>query len=432
LKRPPHADEPLWRADGSASFEPPPVHIATDAAGRFHADSLRATGYALRIEAPGSAVVEKHIEPVNDAFEPITLHLSSSASITGEARFDDGSPAASVRFECQTRDGQVVAESDALGAFRIEGLQAGRVTVEARAGGIGPLTRAELDVSSDRATTWNPTVAHPETIEGRALGADGRPVRTWLVLAVPEATVEDDPADALARWSHAYVPADPDAMLLQCYLDPQGQFVVPCRSGSTHRIELRPRAAWQGDVLAIASGVRAGARNVELRMKRDLGGFQGRFVDAHGKPVPMTLVLAVPRDMTAETRAPVDAASGRFEMKLMPGRYDLLALGARGAPWQIGRFELPGNTPLDLGDQVVPDPGRIEVETQGARGSTVELESERGLRIEMQQESTKLWIARELQPGRYHVRMTRPEGARVEREVEVIANETARVLIQAE
>jgi RNA polymerase sigma-70 factor (ECF subfamily) len=430
----PQTNEPLWRADGSAAFEPPAVHVATDAFGRFHADGLRATSYLLRVEAPGSAVLDERIDPVNGAFEPLTLHVQRGASVTGKVRFDDGTLASSVQFECKPRgDGSaIVAVSDSFGAFRIEGLEPGSVALQARAGGVGPVTRVELVVSSEHPTTWNPTVAHQETIQGHAIGEDGRLVKTWLVFAVPESTTDDDPAGALARWSRRYVPGDPDAMLLQCYLDMHGQFVVPCRSGATHRIELRPRASWQGAVQAVVSGVRAGEHNVELRVNPHVGGFQGRFVDARGKPMAMTIVVAVPRDVTAETRVPVDASTGRFEIQLMPGRYDLLAWAPRGVPWQVGRFEVPTTSRVDLGDLVVADPGEIAVETEGFRAAAVELASDRGLRIEMRAESAKTWVARELQPGKYHVKVTRPGDEAVTRDVEVLAGATARALISAE
>ncbi len=426
---PPRMDEPMWRADGSAAFESPAIHLSTDAHGRFHADGLRAGAYALRVESPGSSTLDARIAPVDGAFETLTLRLPRGAVVKGEVRFDDGTPAGSVQIESMSRDGgpPVVAVSDTLGAFQIEGLHPGRVTLQARAGGIGPITRADLDVSSNEPTPWNPIVAHQETIQGRAFGEDGRLVKTWLVLAAPESVAEDDPAAALTRWSRAYVPADPSAMLLQCYIDKEGEFVVPCRSGATHRIELRPRAAWQGPVQAVASGVRAGARNVELHVIPRLGGFQGRFVDARGRPVAMTLVVAVPRDITAETRALVDASTGRFDIQVMPGRYDLLAWAPRGAPWHVGRFEIPANAKVDLGDQLVPSPGRLTVDTTSLRTSTMELESDHGVKLELQSVSAHEWSAQELQPGTYHVTLTRIDGQRFVRKVEVGSDETAHV-----
>jgi hypothetical protein len=429
-----HAEEALWHADGSAAFEPPARSASTDASGRFRVDGLRASPYAVRIELPGAATLDTHIEPVNGAFQPLTVRLARSAAVAGIARFGDGSPAPSVRFEaCALAGGlPIVAVSDAHGAFRIEGLTTGRCVLQARAGGIGPVTRIELDVNASEPVEWNPTVAHQETIEGHAIGEDGRLVKTWLVFAVPETVADDDAAGALTRWSRSYVPADPDAMFLQCWIDLQGHFVVPCRSGSTHRIELRPRSAWQGVVQAVATGVPAGARQVELRVKPRLGGFQGRFVDARGKPLPMALVVAVPHDITAETRAPVDAATGRFDIQLMPGRYDLLAWPTRGPPWYAGRFEIPANAKVDLGDRVVADPGELVVTTEGFVADAMDLRSDRGLRLEMQPVSSSAWSARGLQPGSYRVALARPDGTRVEREIEVRAAETAHALITAQ
>jgi RNA polymerase sigma-70 factor (ECF subfamily) len=428
---PPRADEPLWRADGSAAFEPPASTVTSDTGGRFRVEGLRPHVHVLRVEAQGLSAFETRIEPARGAFESQTVRLGPGAVVHGLVRFDDGSPAPSARVEAaHVKGGPVlVAVSDARGAFRIEGLETGRAQVQARAGGIGPTARAEIVVQPGQPTEWNPVVEHQETIQGSAIGEDGRHVKTWLVLAVPESDVDDRPEHALGRWARASVPGDEEALLLQCWIDNHGRFVVPCRSGSAHRVELRPRGAWQGVVQAVERGVRPGARDVELRVRRARGGLQGRFVDESNAPIAMGIVVAVSQDIAAETRATVDPITGRFELDLLPGRYDLLTWPPRGAPWHVGRYEVPARAPMELGDIVVPAAGELVVATRGFTPVSVELTSERGLRCEMVSTPAQEYAAQELQPGKYRVVITKTGGERMERDAEVRAGETARVTI---
>jgi hypothetical protein len=121
--------------------------------------------------------------------------------------------------------------------------------------------------------------------------------------------------------------------------------------------------------------------------------------------------------------------TGRFDIELMPGRYDLLTWPQRGAPWHVGRFEVPTQARVDQGDLLVPDAGGLMVEMDGPAPQTIELTGDRGLHCELVPTSAHEWAARELQPGTYHVAFTKPGGGRVERDAEVHAGETARVTI---
>lgn len=488
VARVPNAAHALWTADGKASFERAPVFARSDSEGRFRLEGLGAESLSLRIEARGHAVHESTLVPHDGRFEPADVVLTGDARVHGVVTFRNGEPAAFARVTAEIepasggsgeparrdldvvddpghagasthsgppdatrsrdlaaghdgRDGhdeasgraRVVATTAADGSFRLEGVSPGRVWLTASAGGIGRVTTTTWVLRADEDREWSPQVESVPSISGVAFGEDGRRVKTWLVLAVPETRADGTPIDS-ESWLRERLIVDPATMSMQSWLDPNGRFSVPCTGEGPHRLELRPREAWQGIVLGVREHVPAGAKDVELRVQRARGVVHGRVRGTDGRSIDVAAVTAVSADVAGVSRAVVDASSGHFTLEVPPGRHQILVWPRDGAPQHLASATLSGGERLDLPDLVVERTGSLRVEAVDVVVRDVELWRDHGLAFELEPvrvagRPVRVWTASGLQPGRHHVRAVDEHGKLLERVVEVTAGETARLSI---
>ena len=139
----------------------PPMHTQTDAGGRFRLPLRAAGAHTVRVEAAGLAAqtLEKVVPGT-----PLTVTLGKGGTITGVVRdTSTGTPVPRVIVEARAQGrsvyagwqpdaGVVRAETDAQGAFKLEGISPGLHTLTARGRGfdaarrqdVRPGTRVEL------------------------------------------------------------------------------------------------------------------------------------------------------------------------------------------------------------------------------------------------------------------------------------------------
>ena len=421
-------DEPRWTPDGSIACGMPATITKSADRGQFRADVALARSLVVRADAPGFAAFAVRVERNGAGFDPLTVSLRRASAVQGVMHYPDGSiaPSTSIVIDAAPDSPQLSVQTDAQGEYRLPEVAPGRHTIRARAGGIGHEVAQAIVVDPLSCCTWNGIVEHTETIEGRAIGEDGRPVRTWLVLATPESEgLESKPdADFLGRWTRARVRADTRAQLLQAWSSPDGSFVVPCVSGTTHRLELRARGSWRGPVQANLTGVRAGAHDVVIRVKLMRGGISGDLVDDAGKSIGPATLIATSKDLTGEATVSVNAQTGHFDINLQPGTYDLVVWPREGQPRYLGRNVLSGGELLALGTRALPACGSLEVHDAREGSLEPEVWSPAGLRASLVRSAQDAWVAAGLPPGEYRV-VLQARGDRIERRISVASRQTA-------
>lgn len=423
-------DDPRWTSGGSIECGLPPTTTKSDEFGRFAAEVALSRALAVRVDAPGYAAFAAHVEGNGAMFDPLRVTLKPAAIVRGSARFRDGSiaPSTSIVIDASTDSPELRVQCDAAGNFTFSSVAAGRHTIRARAGGIGPEVVQPIVVDAREPCEWKAILDHPETISGRAIGEDGRPVRTWLVLASPEDEVDAaDDHEFLGRWTRTRVGADTSTQLLQAWSAADGSFVVPCKSGATHRLELRARGSWRGPVQANAKGVRAGEQNVVVRVKLVRSGIEGDIGDSNGDPIGPATLIATSRELTGEATAPIDPRTGHFDIALMPGTYDLVVWPRDARPRHIGRRVLAVGERISLGKCALAACGELEISDERPASLEPEVWSSDGWRASVARTEGGAWLATLLPPGEYRVVLRTSTGERAERQVSIASKQTARL-----
>lgn len=458
----PAREDPEFGADGAPCFERAPRVGVTDERGAFALaglpDAAPTDFDVLRVEADGYAVVERATTPAGNASDEQRIVLTRAARVHGVVRFPDGAPAAfaEVRAEPESTEPSsaagpearasdagmsarrtvpvVTARADGNGAFALEGIGAGRVVVGARAGGIGPVSQATLELAPGDAREWMPVVEHVSVIRGRAIGEDGRLVKTWLVLAVPE---DESPADRSSRSFAAALLPSTASMALQCWIDLKGNYVVPCLGTGPHRIELRPREAWQGPVQAVREHVMPGSLGVDLRVARARGLAHGRIVVPAGLSAVVAAVTSHSRAVAGVGRAAWNRADGTYRLDLVPGEHDLVAWMVNGRPRVIGTVLVQGVERVDVPDFVLAAPGSVAI-TIDAAEEPRDVELRRTLAggartafpIALGRQADGSWAAEDVQPGTYECVVEDAHGRRREQPIEVRAGERTSLRVE--
>jgi hypothetical protein len=188
------------------------------------------------------------------------------------------------------------AKADARGAFRVEGLAAGWVAIQASAEGYQAVERKVLLPAGGQASVFLPLerIPGPGTVKGRVLRHEGRDGTK-----VPVANVEVRIGDQVAARS-----------------DAEGLFVVPEAGPGPVSLKLmgsgvRP----QEEVVVVPSH---GEASVEVLMQKGeevRAWMRGRVRSTLGRPVVATVRIAETK-LKARTRA-----TGDFELRLPAGRY---------------------------------------------------------------------------------------------------------------
>jgi RNA polymerase sigma-70 factor (ECF subfamily) len=347
-------------ADGSVRIEAAPIRVSTDAHGRFTSDGVPDGTVTLTVEAPGFAPWSARVTAQTAALDDILVHLTRGVTLAGTVRTRDGRAAAGaiVTARSPLSRSPVTALSGEDGEYILEHVPPGQVVLSASARGFGEPTSATFLSQEGESARWDAVIDPEQVIEGTVIGPDGRPMKIWLVKAVPEEATATPPATdtretrslALERSLAREIFNDPVPDLLQCWTDDHGHFRVPCRGGVPHKLELRPRQGWSVSVRAMLTGVRPGTRDVVLHYTPTGASLRGRVVlPDSAAALPCDMIAIRTQDGSAAHFA-ADATTGEFEFGPLPaGEYELVAWAAGCAPQSLGRHELTQGSALDLG-----------------------------------------------------------------------------------
>ncbi|MDB4970953.1 MAG: signal protein [Myxococcales bacterium] len=306
----------------------------SDDDGRFHVTAVSPGAYELTAAAARGFVPFAPLyghSPVTVwararvKLDDVTVYLTPATKLTVVVQDEKGKPlaaaevrafeerrgAADARLFVTDDKGEVTVEEQPLEV--VEARRAGYVSARAFVGLValesGRLV-LRLAAGGDR-----PRLA----ISGRVVDATGQPVDGALV-----------EADAQVPFDKAPLPG------AQTLCQADGGFTLAQLDDGVYTL----RAQSRGKAGVVKREVRAGSRDVELRLGAATATLRGNVRDASGKPVIAFSVVARLREgllgRGPEERATVIDSQGHYELPLAPGKYEIAA-AARGfarTPWQ--------------------------------------------------------------------------------------------------
>jgi hypothetical protein len=294
-----------------------------------------AGAHLVAASAPGLARAQQDaVRPSGEERTPVVIELTAAVSLSGRTVERQGAnpvPFATVTVAPVRRgpafrrpdlppEERATATSDERGAFRITGLPAGRVEVEARA--VGHAAARALDVAVPRGTELLLELPAAGVVEG-VVTRDGRPV--------PGATVS--------------ILAAGEPVLVES--GPAGGFAAEVEPG-LHRAFARLGGATgtAGRIIAVAAG--ATVRGIEIRLGPSAA-ITGRVRSAAGAVRGASVVAVLHGDAGNPARATTGADGGYDIRGLAPGVHRV-SISAPGYP----SATVPGIT-LRAGDRFVLD-----------------------------------------------------------------------------
>lgn len=408
-----HANDrsPVWSGDGAVSVDPPAAYVSTDADGRFAVDGVPSRRVRVGVEAARFARAELALEAGERGFDDVVLRLERGGSLRGVARYVDGQLAAGATIEVHVEgfSAPLVARSGPDGAYEFPNVPRGVHELRARES-IGPVTRESLEFGPQQMRAWDPRIEHQRFISGRVVGEDGRFVKVWLVRAVPETPSDAARARPLETWIGENVPGSFESTLMQAYME-TGVFYAPCTGDGPHRLELRARKQWRGNVYDAFPNIPAGATDVVVRVKKPQATVHGVVLGADRKPLDRCRVLAISNALSGQITAEMQAETGAFKLELMPGEYELVAWGAGEPLRHLGRYTFEPTEHRKLETFVFAPQGSLRARFQAADGAlppqalALDLRTREGLRVECAREG-ELVVADGLAPGAYELTAT--------------------------
>lgn len=406
-----HANDraPVFGGDGSVRADPPAAYVATDDDGRFELAGVPSQRVRVGVEAARFARAEIALEAGERGFDEVVFRLERGGSLSGVARYSDGqlAPGASIEVHVEGFSAPLVARCDSAGAYSFPNVPRGAHALVAREG-LGPTTRETLEFGPQQVRAWDPRIERQRFITGRVVGEDGRFVKVWLVRAVPETPSDAARARPLETWIRENVPGSFEETLMQAYME-TGVFHAPCTGDGPHRLELRARRQWRGNVYDAFPNIPAGATDVVVRVKKPQATVHGVVLGADRLPLAHCRVLAISNALSGQITAEMQPATGAFKLELMPGEYELVAWGAGEPMRHLGRYTFEPTEHRRLEPFVFAPQGGMRARFQAADGEpppfAFELCTREGLRVECAREG-ELVVADGLAPGGYELTAT--------------------------
>jgi carboxypeptidase family protein/PDZ domain-containing protein len=303
------------------------ISTESDGDGRFRVTAKSAGAYELAsAAAAGFAPFEPQLghSPVTlwaragVRLDDVTIFLTPAIALTVLVEDSAGKPiaGAEVRVFDEMRGAAEIAATLTDGKGRAQVTAEAMDVVEARHAGY---KRARAYVNTAVEASQRLTLRLAAGGEAARVGIGGRVVDR-RGLPVDGALVE--------AWSVARDDGDEPARA-QTLSGVDGRFALADLDDAVYTL----RAVARGQGSALRAGVRAGARDVELRLGAIGAGIRGTVRDGSGQPITAFTVVAWPRrgalGRGPEERATVVDAQGHYELPLPPGSY-VAAAAARG------------------------------------------------------------------------------------------------------
>ncbi len=343
------------RQDGALLGPSTPLEAKTNARGGFEIAHLGVQEYELVVNAAGHPTHLEHVALSED--EPhahLELRLPAGGKLRGTVSFADGEPALGAVVVARPGElGSVDRDVDESGAFVLEGLAPGSISVQAGYGhGGGQLASTTLWLKPGGELQWDAILERPREYTGRVVDARGKPLGGACVRAV---AIEGERAsaalpvetDELAAWLAQWPARNAERQLTQVAADAQGGFTLRGVSGS-FAIEVRlsnGRAGLPVRVFELppADGTLAlvASDRLECRLSGSIRGVRGEE-GVSGE------VYAVHRSSGA-MRRPLDGDGAFLFEALPPGTFDVLVWSRGQMPGIVAEVTLVDGEEQELG-----------------------------------------------------------------------------------
>jgi 5-hydroxyisourate hydrolase-like protein (transthyretin family) len=291
--------------------------------GRFQVAGVPAGSYQIFARADGfTPSARKDVELAEGEDAPgITLLVEAGCVVSGVVRDGTSRPLEKIRVSTQpdpARLGTVSGETDAQGFFELEGVPAGRVTLQVWAEGTYTRTGPTLEVAPDR----------PNTVE-IVIGGSAR-----LVVRVTASDGADLPEDLQVTLRPKDAPRgrNPDRLQLRGQPDATGRCEMSRLEAGTYVIQLETGDRRFLPVPERMVDVREGASQ-EVAITLDRGArINGLVQDTDGAPAQNFRVSLSLRETAGKVqrRTAQSDADGRFTFDLLPAGTATLEIMANG------------------------------------------------------------------------------------------------------
>ena len=337
--------------DGSTGRSAMPVRLRSDDDGRFVAEGLAPGKTTVAVRARRLAHWIGTVDVLTDGSSELVVNLLPGVTLSGTVRDSNARPLkAAVRVGEFITLGYQSTETDAAGKYRLVGLGAGKLKIQADAGKWGK-TRTELVAVAGQMLQWNPVISTGLVLRGRVVDQADKPVKAYVNASLANRGPGDD-------WS-TYDRTDKD-----------GWFQLRnCQAGRAVRIRVFA-ASYAEKLVDVRPDHQDLVIRVEPKGKRTVY-FAGRVVDPDAKPVKEECWISYDsrQQRLGRQLMTFEAGAGRFRYgPYPPGEYRL-QIQAKGYPMvQTAWKKLTENETWNLGVVRLQRPGFLQVSLEGEAG----------------------------------------------------------------
>jgi hypothetical protein len=325
---------------------PPPTERVTLEDGTFEVDGLAAGRVTVRARAPGFAPTTSYAAIELGVTSRVELVLELPARVVGVVRDERGVAVSGASVVAGTYGDfdSGLAKSGSDGAFRLEDLRAGEISLHVSHREKGK-AGTSLTLVAGEESTWDPRLESGQTLGGRVIDHHDQPLAGWLVVAT------------VGESFHNWPTSD--------YTDDEGRFLLPQCPREDFIVQVREPETWASGPAVVVEDFVVGQDDLLIRVpyaSRATASIRGRFVDSQGTPIGDARASAMDEELHFVVDGDVEVATGRFQLgPLRPGTYEVEVESESTGRKAFPPRSIAADESLDLGDLVLEPAGRVAV-----------------------------------------------------------------------
>jgi protocatechuate 3,4-dioxygenase beta subunit len=306
-----------------------------DAEGSYRIEAVAPGERTLVVTARGYLEQTKTID-VSGREMKVDVTLGKGATVTGTVVSDMGAPVpdAYVGIADDRMFGNATARTDSAGNFRMEGIEPGRYTFEARKSGMGDGILEDFDVRTGAPVRI--VMPAGATITGSVRGIDA------------------------SEYARVQVVASADSGSASAMVSSSGSFRIDGAPTGSVRVFARMTGFGGSNTETKTVEVQTGGQAVvDLEFRTDTS-VSGR-VTKNGRTVDGAMVRFSPKSAAVQTRATATTDSrGNYEVTgLAPGDYDVTVIGMQDLSTYTEETSVRGSTTFDIDIETARVDGRV-------------------------------------------------------------------------